>query len=442
MAALPAPDEFAISNRIERGLLAVSAVFLAVNFAALALLGVGQQPAPWLHLLVWGFCAIGGNRVLNRYLPERDPLLFPLVMFLSGWGLIIIDRLAPAFADRQTVWLVVATVALVATASLPQIIRNLRAYRYTLLVVGLVLLISTILLGRNPSGFGPELWLGIDLENWFGIGSIFFQPSEALKIILVAFLASYLSEQYPALRPPDGHSKVFAERHPWLSPRILGPILLMWGICMVVLAWQRDLGTAAIFFVVFLILLYVASGQALILFSGAALLAAAMIAAYFLVDLVQLRIDIWINPWIDPDGDAFQVVQSLMAFGAGGVFGQGVGQGSPDFIPVVHSDFVFAAIAEEWGLIGVVVIIAVIAIVVMRGLRIAVQTQERPFYALMAVGLSMLLAVQSLLIMGGVLKIVPLTGVTLPYLSYGGSSLLMSFVLMGLLLRLSAEARQ
>jgi cell division protein FtsW (lipid II flippase) len=298
------------------------------------------------------------------------------------------------------------------------------------LVAGLVLLVSTILLGSNPSGFGPELWLGF--------GNVFFQPSEVLKIMLVTFLASYLSEQYPNLRPPDSKIKI-SERYLWLSPRLLGPILLMWGLCVVVLVWQRDLGTAIIFFIVFLVLLYVASGQTLILLSGALLIVAAAFAAYHLFSVVQLRIDIWLDPWIDADGRAFQVVQSLMAFGAGSIFGQGIGQGSPDYIPVVHSDFVLAALAEEWGLLGVSVLIVCLVLLVLRGLRAALLNHERPFYALLAVGLSTLIGVQSLLIMGGVLKLVPLTGVTLPFLSYGGSSLLMSFVLAGLLLRLSAE---
>ena len=212
----------------------------------------------------------------------------------------------------------------------------------------------------------------------------------------------------------------------------------MWGLSVVILIWQRDLGTAILFFMVFLVLLYVASGYTPLLIVGALLIVAAGLVAYRLFDVVQLRVDIWLNPWPEADGRAFQIVQSLLAFAAGGVFGQGIGQGSPNFIPVVHSDFVFAALAEEWGLLGVVVVIACIAVFVVRGLRIAVMQRARPFHALLAVGLSVMLATQSLLIMGGVLKLIPLTGVTLPYFSYGGSSLLVNFVMVGLLLRLSA----
>lgn len=417
-------------RNIERRLLILSAIFVSINFLALELIsstGFGH----WWHLGVWLICAIGGTIALDRFLPQRDPLIFPLAIFLSGWGLVLIDRLAPTFADRQTIWLVISVVAMIFVASIPQLLRWLRTYRYLVLISGIVLLVSTIVLGRNPSGLAgaPELWLGI--------GNIFFQPSEALKVILVAFLASYLSEQYPAMR---SQSKLkLADERAWLSPRILGPVLLMWGLSVVIVVWQRDLGTAALFFAVFLILLYIASGQTFILIGGGVLLAIAGFVAYNLFSVVELRVDIWLNPWLEADGRAYQIVQSLMAFAAGGIFGEGIGQGSPTYIPVVHSDFIFSALAEEYGLLGVTVLIAALSIFVIRGLNIAIRHESRPFYALLAVGLSMLIAIQSLLIMGGVLKILPLTGVTLPFLSYGGSSLLATFVIVGFLLRLSAE---
>ena len=430
---LPARDLLHTPPHIERRLLVLAGAFMGVNLLSLAIQR-NFDPLIWWPFLAWILCAVGGQIMLTRLLPYRDPLLFPLMMFLAGWGLVLIERLEPQFADRQALWLLISVGVMLVTCSIPYLLRTLRAYRYTLLMLAIGLLVSTILLGVNPSGFGPALWLSV--------GGIYFQPSEALKIILVVFLASYLSEQYPSIRLKDLPRLTFIERHPWLSPRILGPILLMWGICVIVLIWQRDLGTAVLFFMIFIVLLYVASGVELIVACGGLLIGAAAVVAYRLFDVVQLRIDIWLNPWPEYDGRAFQIVQSLMAFGAGGIFGQGVGQGSPGYIPVVHSDFAFAALAEEWGFLGVIVVTACIAVLVMRGLRVALLHQERPFFALMAVGLSTLLAVQSLLIMGGVLKIMPLTGVTLPFLSYGGSSLLMSCILMGLLLRLSSEGRQ
>lgn len=426
--------EIPVNSQTERWLLVLSGLFLAVNGAGLFLVRLDAGSAQWndvLPLVVWVMCAFLGYRLLNRALPDRDPLLFPVTMFLSGWGLLIIDRLAPAFADRQAVWLIVALGGLLLTAALPHPLRWLRHYRYTLLTVGLLLLIATILLGRNPSGQAgaPQLWLGL--------GSLFFQPSEALKIILVAFLASYLAEQYPAMRAASADGENF--RRLTLSPRVIGPMILMWSLSVVVLIWQRDLGTAVLFFAAFIVLVYIASGYTLILISGAALTIVAAIAAYFLFNVVALRVDIWFNPWPAADGRAYQIVQSLMAFASGGVFGQGIGQGRPVYIPVVHSDFAFAALAEEWGLIGVIAVVACFAVLISRGLRASIIQHERPFHVLLAVGLTTLLAVQSLLIMGGVLKLIPLTGVTLPFISYGGSSLVMSFVIIGLLLRLSCE---
>jgi cell division protein FtsW (lipid II flippase) len=413
----------------EKVLLTIGGSFLAVNFLALNLLRSDMRPAAWLPFGVWLVCAVAGSWLLDRFLPARDPLLFPVTMFLSGWGLILIARLAPVFAERQTVWVLVSVGAMLLVAIFPHTLRWLRQFRYVLLLVGLVLLVGTILLGTNPSGAenAPQLWLGF--------GAIFFQPSEALKIILVAFLASYLAEQYPIMR-----SETFgiSQRRLSFSPRVFGPILLMWGLCIVILIWQRDLGTAILFFAVFILLLYVASSSNAILVSGLLLIVTAGMAAYYAFPVVRLRIDIWFNPWPEANGRAFQIVQSLLAFAAGGSFGQGVGQGSPTYIPVVHSDFVFSALAEEWGLLGVIAVIICIVILVTRGLQIAVRQQQRSFLALLAVGLSMLIATQSFLIMAGVLKLIPLTGVTLPYLSYGGSSLLASFVIIGLLLRLSA----
>lgn len=413
----------------ERVLLSLAALFLLVSQVTLVAARSGIRAVDWMPFAVWLVCAAAGNILLDRRLPQRDPLLFPLAMLLSGWGLIMIERLAPNFADRQAVWVAISMAVGLVFALLPHPLRWLRTYRYVLLVGGLLLLGATILFGSNPSGLesAPQLWLGI--------GTVFFQPSETLKIILVSFLASYLGEHYPSMR---ASALTEGTRRVVFSPRIIGPILLMWGVSIVILVWQRDLGTAVLFFMVFLALLYVATGYTLILASGALLITAAGFVAYNLFSVVQLRVDIWLNPWPEADGRAFQIVQSLLAFAAGGIFGKGVGQGAPTYIPVVHSDFAFAALAEEWGFLGVVTVIVCIAALVMRGLRIAIYQRGKPFPTLLAVGLSTLLAAQSILIMSGVLKLVPLTGVTLPFLSYGGSSLLVSFIIIGLLLRLSS----
>ncbi|MCU0476969.1 MAG: FtsW/RodA/SpoVE family cell cycle protein [Anaerolineae bacterium] len=309
-------------------------------------------------------------------------------------------------------------------------LRWLRRYRYNLLIGGIVLLLVSIFFGVNPSGEqgAPTLWLGF--------GGVFFQPSEVLKLVLVAFLASYLAEQYPLLSARDVQQKLGGSG---LSPRLFGPVLLMWGVCIVVVVWQRDLGAALVFFLAFIVLLYLASGQAWTVWVGAVLMVVAGVLAYRLFGVVRLRVDIWIDPWLEAEGRGYHIVQSVLAFANGGVFGQGVGQGAPGYVPVVHSDSIYAAIAEEWGWFGALTIAALLVVFVARGLRAAVAHQERPFYALLAAGLTSLIGLQSLLIMGGVLKLIPLTGVTLPFVSYGGSSLVMTFVMTGLLLRLSSS---
>ncbi|HYO88873.1 MAG TPA: FtsW/RodA/SpoVE family cell cycle protein [Candidatus Limnocylindrales bacterium] len=409
---------------VERLLLVVGGLFVALNTASLALQRGGDF-TQWAPLLVWTGCAVVGERLLAYRLPQRDPLFFPLALFLAGWGLLIVDRLAPAMADRQSLWLVLGTAVMLGIVWLRPLLYWLRRYRYTLLLASLVLLVATIQFGTNPSGAegAPTLWLGI--------GGLYGQPSEPLKVMLVIFLASYLAAQYPAMRAGG--------RRAIISPALFGPLLLMWGISVVVLVWQRDLGTAVLVFAVFILLLYIASGMTSLLVIGALLVVAAGIAAYALFAVVRLRVDIWLNPWPEASDRAYQIVQSLMAFGAGGAGGQGIGQGAPGFIPVAHSDFVFAALAEEWGLLGVVAVLVFLATYVVRAFRTGAGQPDSPFRALLAVGLGLLIGMQALLIMGGILKLIPLTGVTLPFVSYGGSSLVTSFIITGLLLRLSAR---
>ncbi len=404
----------------------VAGLFVFAGMASISLTRTSGSGV-WNAFAVWIACALAGAVLLNRYLPAHDRLLFPLAMLLSGWGLVVIYRLAPPFAERQAFWLVISVGALLVVALAPHILSWLRIYRYVVLALALLLLLATIVFGRNPSGFAfaPRLWLSL--------GAFYFQPSEIMKIILVAFMASYLGEQSAAIRA-DAHD---GARTRSLSPRLVGPMLLMWLLSLVILVWQRDLGAATLLFVVFLLLLYLASGDLRILLGGALLIIIAALAAYHLFDVVRLRVDIWLNPWPEADGRAYQIVQSLMAFGAGGIFGAGVGLGSPGYIPVAHSDFVFAALAEEWGLLGVICVLSCFAVLALRGLKIGLAHSGRAFHKLLATGLTMMLFVQALMIMAGVLKLLPLTGVTLPFVSYGGSSLLVCFTMIGLLLRLS-----
>lgn len=403
----------------ERPLILLTAVFILINTVPLALLR-----GDWFVLLptaVWLTSTLIAHILLATYKPNHDPYLWPLVSVLMGWGLLLINRLAPNFVWRQTIWVVVGTAVLLAVAILPKNLRPLRRYRYTWLLGGLFLMAITLIFGVNPSGYGAALWLPIPL-----FGQVYFQPSELLKLLLVIFFASYFAERDGLLRPKNGRS--LAHALPYLAP-----LLLMWGFCMILLVWQRDLGAATLFFMLFLSQLYLSSGERRYLLAGAILLFISSIAAYFLFDVVALRVEAWWNPWGDAAGRAYQIVQSLYAIAAGGLVGQGIGQGFPGYIPVVHSDFVFAAIAEEWGTMGAVGIITIFMLLAGRGMKVAMMG-KRPFRFYLAAGITVMFSAQALLIMGGVTKLLPLTGVTLPFISYGGSSLLISSIMVGLLL--------
>ncbi len=417
------------NDRHQIALLGVVVAFVFINAAALSfardnrlLFSHFRGPLIWLAVML--LAAVS----LSRWRPQRDPLLLPLFGLLTGWGIVLLDRLAPNFLGRQTIWIGVGTAAMLASAILPRSMRPLRRFRYTLLTAGLLILAATLIFGVNPSGYGAALWLPIPL-----LGQVFFQPSELLKLLLVIFLASYFDERETVLRLSAKSGARFGPL-PYLAP-----LLLMWGFCMILLVWQQDLGAATLFFILFLALLYLATGDWRYLISGTLLLLITSIFAYVVFDVVALRIDAWWNPWPDANDRAFQIVQSLYALANGGIAGQGVAQGFPDYIPVVHSDFVFAAITEEWGLVGALGLVCCFGLLVHRGFRIAISAQ-RSFDMYLSAGITVLFGAQALLIMGGVTKLLPLTGVTLPFISYGGSSLLVSSIMIGLLLYLSSES--
>ena len=418
------------NGRRQALLLLIVAAFVLTNAAALSLAVDGALR--WSHVwapLVWlGLVAVA-HGVLHRFKPRRDPFIFPLAALLTGWGLVLIDRLAANFLARQVIWLVLGTAVLLAITTLPHNLRLLRRYRYTWLSGGLLLLAATLIFGVNPSGYGAALWLPVPF-----IGQVYFQPSELLKLLLIIFLASYFDEREAMLAA--------SKQNGWAGIlSYLAPLLLMWGFCIVLLVWQRDLGAATLFFIVFLALLYMATGDIRFVLAGSGLMLLAGIFAYFAFDLVALRVNAWWNPWPDAADRAFQIVQSLYALAAGGILGQGVGQGFPIYIPVVHSDFIFAAIAEEWGLVGSLSTVLIFVLLAYRGLRLALMAR-RPFQRYLAAGITILISAQALLIMSGVTKLLPLTGVTLPLISYGGSSMLINSAMIGLLLYMSGAVEE
>lgn len=407
---------------------------LAFFFLLLAALGLSLSPVVrlgdwsafgrgwghWLVIPVWLGCAVVAHRTLRRRCPQRDPYLLPTGLLLAGWGLLTIWRVAPAFGLRQTGWLALGTALLVLVVRQPADLRWLRRYRYLWLSGGVFLLSLTLVFGTNPSGGAPRLWLGCC--------GFYFQPSEPLRLLLVAYLAAYFADRLGL-----GWS-----RGPLRVSRALAPLVFVWGVSVALLAVQRDLGTGTLFLWLLAVLLYLATGRALVVAVGAALTLVGGALGYALVDVVRLRVETWLNPWADPIGSAYQLVQSMIAVASGGVLGTGPGLGAPGFVPVAHSDFIFAAIAEEWGVVGGVGLLGLLSVLVGRGLRLAARARDA-FAALLAAGLAVTLGLQAALIIAGVLRLLPLTGITLPFVSYGGSSLVTSMVALGLLLLLSAE---
>jgi len=418
------------ATRHERFFLALAAVFVCVGVVLLSL----ASPAFGLRqalsvLFAWALCFGTAHVLLSRRLPGRDPVLLPAAALLSGWGLLMIGRLAPNFLSRQVTWLLLSTLAMLAVAQVGRDLRWLRRYRYTWLLAGLAILAATLILGVNPSGRGPRLWLGL--------GGVYFQPSEPLKLLMVVFLASYLAERRGLLLTAG--RRFGRLRMP--PPAYVGPLVAMFGLAVLLLAWQQDLGAAMLFFFTFLAMLYLATGQWGYALVGLVLFLAAGIAGYVGSARVALRVNGWLDPWPRAADQAFQIVQSLLAFGTGGLFGQGLGLGRPTYIPAVHTDFVFAAIAEEFGLAGALALISLYAVILLRGLRAAARA-PRPFERFLAAGLTVGLVIQAWVIMAGNARLAPIAGVTLPFISYGGSSLLATFITLGLLLRISGSGAE
>jgi cell division protein FtsW (lipid II flippase) len=365
---------------------------------------------------------------------RTDQVLLPAVGMLGGLSLLLMERLPQdlagqfgGLAQTQLVWLLLALTVVTVVAIVVRSDSWLRLYKYTWAAAGVGLLLLTFVFGREVNGAR----LTLDL------GPISGQPSELLKVILVVFLAGYLSENRPLL--VEQSTRVGPIRLPPLP--YLAPMVAMWAIALGVVVVQRDLGAALLFFAVFLTLLYIATARWSYVLIGLALFVAGSWLMYQLFGHVRDRVDIWLDPFADPRGAGYQIVQALFALSRGGILGTGLGNGLPTVggrlpIPEIHTDFPFAALGEELGLIGLLAILGLYLVVIERGLRIAASAADE-FRGLLAAGLSLVVGVQAFIIAAGNLKIVPLTGITLPFISYGGSSLLANALVVGLLLALS-----
>lgn len=369
--------------------------------------------------------AFTAAHVAIRFLaPDADPAILPIVFVLSGIGITFVTRLRPDLAVTQVIWLFISVAAMVATLV---VIRNLdlvARYKYTLGIIGVVLLLLPAAIGTEISGS----------KLWITFGGFSFQPGELAKIAIVLFLASYLAANRELLSV----STIPVGPFNLPRPRMLAPMFLMWGVSMLVVVFERDLGSAVLFFVIFVVMLYTTTGRWSYVVVSLLLLGVGAVLAYQLFSHVRVRFNIWLNPFADPSGSGMQIVQSLFSLADGGLIGSGVGKGMPTLIPVVESDFIFSAIGEEMGLLGGSAILLLFMLLAVRGLTTAARAKS-DLAAFCAVGLTTAVSFQAFLIVGGVTRFLPLTGVTLPFMSQGGSSLLASFIVVGLLLRTGDE---
>ncbi|MCL2632026.1 MAG: FtsW/RodA/SpoVE family cell cycle protein [Coriobacteriia bacterium] len=361
---------------------------------------------------------------LRRLAPAADSAILPIVFMLSGIGIAFVMRLAPSLATRQIMWLFLSIAAMITVLVLVPNISILTDYKYTMMLAGLILLILPAFVGTEI--YGSRIWL-----TFFGFS---FQPGEIAKVLVVIFLAGYLADNREML---SAASRRVAGIH-FPDPRAVAPLLIMWILSLVILVFERDLGSAMLFFGIFLVMIYVSTGRLVYIVAGVLLALIGCFAAYHLFSHVQLRISIWRDPFADRYRGGYQLIQALYSLADGGLFGTGIGRGMPEFIPVVASDFIFVAIAEEMGLLGASAILMLFLLFAVRGLTVAARARS-DVDSFTAAGLTAAITLQAFVIIGGTTRLIPMTGVTLPFVSQGGSSLLSSFIIVGLLLRAGAS---
>ena len=354
--------------------------------------------------------------------PGADPALLPICFVISGIGIAFVMRLAPALASRQILWLFVSIAAMIATLFVIRSVKRLGEYKYTILLCGLILLLLPAVAGTEISGS----------RIWLSLAGFSFQPGEIAKILIVIFLAAYLAENREMLSV-SGH-RVGRLNLPNL--RTLAPLIVMWGISLVIVIFERDLGSALLFFGVFIAMLYVGTGRISFVVAAVLLAAVGAVLLYQAFSHVQARVAIWLDPFAYSQSAGYQLVQALYSLADGGMLGTGIGRGLPTLISVVESDFIFVAIAEELGFLGAAAVLMLFVLLAVRGFTIASRAASDT-EAFSAAGLTVAIAFQAFVIVGGNTLLIPLTGVTLPFMSQGGSSLLASFVIVALLLRIS-----
>jgi cell division protein FtsW (lipid II flippase) len=412
----------------ELGLIVLAAL-VTVGAYALASLGKSASlPAnvvPFLGIILGLLAA--AHVACRRLAPNADGVLLPMAGLLNGLGYVIIARLDRDLAGLQSMWSAVGVAAFIGTLVVVRRARDLEKYRYTFAFLGVGLLLLPLLpvIGRNING----------ARIWIRMGPATFQPGELAKLLLAIFFAGYLVEKRELLQTFT--ARIGPVNLP--DPKFLGPVLAAWGFSLVVMIFEKDLGSSLLFFALFVAMLWVATARGIYLAVGGLLFSGGALVAYRAFAHVQTRVEVWLDPFRFAADKGYQLTQGLFAFGTGGVTGTGLSLGSPGRIPAVTTDFIFAAIGEELGLLGTVAIVTAFLLMVGVGLRIAIQARS-DFEKLLATGLTVCLGVQTFIILGGVTRLVPLTGITLPFVSYGGSSLLANYILLALLLRISSDS--
>jgi cell division protein FtsW (lipid II flippase) len=426
-----------------RELFALVPVALLVTAGFTAVLITNSEELGNLSVLYGGYflaLCVATHIVIRIRLPDADPFLFPLVALLAAFGMVMLYRLDEGLARDQANWFVLGLVLFSATIIFLRDYEALERYRYSIALAGIVLLIMPRFLGHSTN----DAYLAVDL------GPITFQPTELAKICIVVFLASYLNERREVL--VVGARNIAGIVLPPIKH--LGPLLVVWGIAMLLLVFIRDLGSSVMFFGAFLALIYVATARISFVIIGLGLF---VVGAWFFATTaphIQERFDIWLDPFDDAGGTGYQLAQSLFAQADGGLFGRGLGESlvqlpgcQGDFpnqcaiLPAPHTDFVYAVIVDELGLFGGAAVVLIYVLIAERGFKTGILAEDG-FSKLLATGLTAIFTLQAFVIIGGVTRVIPLTGVTLPFISYGGSSIVANFILLALLLMVSDKARR
>jgi cell division protein FtsW (lipid II flippase) len=420
-----------VSIRRRNTELALLILALIVGAGAVALVALARNSSrvdlaiPVVSVLVVGY--VVAHVVMRKVAAQADALILPIAAILNAIGLAAVYRLSPkGFGPTQVTWTVVGLACFIATLVFVRDVQVLSRYKYLLGFIGVGLLLLPVVFGTEING----------AKLWIRVGAFSFQPGELAKVCLVIFFAAYLAERKELLAIAS--RRILGLHVPDLKH--FGPLLVMWGVSLAVMFYGKDLGSSLLFFSIFLVMLYIATARVVYAAFGTLLFGVGAFVGYQQFAHVQERVEAWLHVF-DADvvkDQGYQLAQSLFALATGGLFGTGLGQGRPDLIPEAHTDFIFSAVGEELGLLGTAAILVCFLLLVARGLGIALN-QRSEFGQLLAVGLIAIFAIQTFIILGGVTRLLPLTGITLPFMSYGGSSLLSNFILIALLIRMSHQ---